>query len=435
MYRNLACPGAYHAAQAMDDGVRRSSIYAAEGTLAHSLAEVCVQTGKTMDYFVGQKRHADGFDFEITDDFADHAQVYVDVLTGLRAMGFAVALENVVTPQTHWDGLAPLSALPIIKANGNTIPGGPMHLFGTADCIAYDATNRRVIIADLKFGAGIPVNAEGNPQLLYYGAGAICEDVLRSICTQSGMPYNGVDTVELIVVQPRAYHPLGPIRRAEYTADFVREWARTDLYDAVKAAINDKGQTRNAGDHCRFCPALPHCDAPRELALATARTAFANAPMTNLPVVPKNASAAQTLPFVTLSDAELGELLDKISIIKPWLDALHGLALDRLKSGTPIPGWDRVPTRSTRKWADEDTDAILAALSGTPLTPDQYLAPNKPLSPTQVEKRVGASIYRQHIAGLVVKNSSGTTLAPAGDPRARVKGRTAQEAFAFTRST
>jgi hypothetical protein len=433
MARNVGCPGAFFAAQQADDGKRRSSVFAAEGTLAHSIGEVCAQTGKPVSDFIGQTKSADGYNFEISEDFAEHTQTYVDVLTGFRAMGFVVALENRVSPQIHWDGLPPLSSLPIPKADGTVIPSEALHLFGTADCIAYHPASKRVVIIDLKFGAGIPVQVQDNPQLLYYGAGASPPSVLRAICAEAGETYNGVDTVELVVVQTREWHFDGPVRRAEYTADFVTDWARTTLYDAASTSVNDQGKTRTPGDHCRFCPALAHCAGPRELALASARSAFANAPITNT-TTPTSAKAAATLPNVTLTNAELGDLLDKGSIFKPWFEALTTLAMDRLKAGTPVPGWSRAPTRSTRKWAEaEDADALVASLAATPFQTEEYMAPPKPLSPTQVERKVGAAAYRQHIAPLVVKNSSGVTLVSSGDPRARVKGRSAQEAFTFQR--
>lgn len=407
--RLLACPGSYKLALDVDDGTRKSSVYSAEGTLAHSIAEVCIHTGRNPHDFIGETRTADGFEFTIDDDFADAVKVYVDTLRGLMAMGYIMALETRVSPQVHWEGLPPLNVV----------------LFGTSDCIAYNPATRELAIIDLKFGAGVPVEASGNTQFLYYGSGAAHPDVLGAICRDAGAAYSGVSNIRLIVVQPRAYHSEGPVRSASYTYDEVREWARTTLYYGVERALADNGQTLADGKHCRFCPVLPHCAKPRDTAFETARAAFLNAPLENIPA-PDEPGAA--LPDVHLSDDKLGELLDKIEVIAPWLDAVKRLALDRAQANRAVPGWKLVPKRALRRWADDDPQDVERALSGMGLDPEDFTEV-KLLSPAQVEKRIGKKAYEATVAAHVVKNSSGFTLAPEGDPRQRIKQRSGAEAF------
>lgn len=417
--RLLACPGSFTLGQAADDGTRKSSVYSAEGTLAHSLCEVCVFTGKDPGDFLGRTMTADGFTFTIDETHVEAMNVYVDTLRGLKAMGYVLSLENRVTPQVHWEGLETLMEA----------PGEPIELFGTADCIAYHPGNKDLIIADLKFGAGIPVEASGNTQFLYYGAGAAHPSVLEGICSAAGVGFAGVQNITLLVVQPRAFHPAGPVRRATYTYEEVREWARTTLYYGVEKALSDGGNTLADGTHCRFCPVLPHCEKPRETAFNTARAAFMNAPLENIPA-PNEPGAA--LPDVQLSDAKLGELLDKITIIKPWLDAVQKLALDRAEANRDVPGWKLVPKRAMRRWADDDADAMQETIKQVMDADGQdmnRILSTKLLTPAQVEAKLGKPTYNRLIAPHVVKNSSGNTIAPEGDPRQRIKQRSGAEAF------
>ncbi|GKT33494.1 putative multi-domain containing protein, partial [Aduncisulcus paluster] len=406
---------AYKLGMLADDGTRKSSVYSAQGTLAHSVSEVCVYTGKNPADFIGETKSADGFSFTIDEEFAEAASVYVDTLRGLRAMGYVLSLENRVSPQVHWEGLAPLD----------------VELFGTSDCIAYNPVTKDLVIADLKFGAGIPVEADANPQLLYYAAGSCHPDVLDGICAAAGVGFAGVQNIQLIVVQPRAYHALGPVRRASYTYNEVRDWARGPLYYGVERALQDEGKTLCDGKHCRFCPVLASCDKPRETAFNTARAAFMNAPLENIPA-PDEPGAA--LPDVHLSDDKLGDLLDKIEIIAPWLDAVKRLALERAQANRTVPGWKLVPKRALRKWADEDQDAMMDALRADGVDVD-LISEAKLLSPAQAEKKLGKKEYAARIAPHVVKNSSGATLAPEGDPRARIKQRSAAEAFGAASKT
>lgn len=413
--RLLACPGSYELGIRADDGSRRSTIFSAEGTLAHAIGEVCVSTGKEPHDFIGETRQADGFEFTINGEFADHVSVYVDFIRGLRAMGFVVMLEQQVDPSIQWKGIK---------------PGLPVNLFGTGDCIAYNPATRELVIGDLKFGAGVPVDALGNTQLRYYGSGACHPDVLVPLCKALGVPFNGVDTVTLTIVQPRAFHKDGPIRRETLTPNDLQDWTLNVLHPGVALALSDGGQTTCAGTWCRFCPVLAHCDKPRDLSFETAQAAFRNTPIHEIPVP---GATGDNLPDVHLTDAQLGDLLDKVIIFEPWLKALRELAHVRMTAGRAVPGHKLVNKRATRKWADkpEEMGAILtgAGLASTEFQETQLL------TPAQVEREIGKKEYAARVAPHVVKTSSGTSIAVEGDPRSRVERRSAQAAFAATPNT
>ena len=51
----------------------------------------------------------------------------------------------------------------------------PVPMFGTADAIVIKPKRRQLHVIDLKYGAGVLVEAENNPQTRYYGLGALLE--------------------------------------------------------------------------------------------------------------------------------------------------------------------------------------------------------------------------------------------------------------------
>ena len=411
-HRLLACPGSYTLGMALGPKERRSTIYSAEGTLAHSISEASLFAGLDPATQIGKTFKSDGHEFTPDDEFVDAVQVYIDFIEGLRAMGFYVALETRVSPMLHWTGLPVLG----------------LDLFGTADCIAYHPQTQELVIGDLKFGKGVAVEAQNNDQFLYYGAGAMDVRLINRLRLDNDpastpLPADWKPSkVTTVCIQPRAWYPQGPIRLARYTADEVRAWARERLYKGVDVAINDNGQTLQAGEHCRWCPALAHCSAHRQHMQDTARAAFAAVPAVNTP------DPLAAMPAVSISDAALGDLLDKIALLKPFIAAVEQLGKDRSEAKpNSIPNWKVVPTLARRAWGS-DPGNVIADLHNAGVPPGKYTE-TRLLSPAQVEKRIGKQSYDALVKQHVGRNSSGTKLVPEADPRARLQGRTAQEAF------
>lgn len=418
----LACPARYALTLKLEQetgGARQSTIFSAEGTLAHALAETAIMSDCELTDFLGREMTADGFTFSVTDDMIADIQTYVDYVRGLKALGYEVLLEQVVSPSTLWEGLAPLPE--------------PLDLFGTSDVVAYHRDTKDLRIVDLKFGRGVSVEAEGNSQLRYYAAGALgaAQTLFGQLGPNGTVPVK-IKTVTVTIVQPRAYHPKGPVRWADHTADEITQWARTTLYEGVVRAMTDNGQTICAGPQCRFCPVAPHCAGPAQFSFQTAQAAFMVTPPTNLPA---STPSHMALPQVSLSDAALGDLMNKIEIIGPWIESVRSLALQRLEAGQPVEGWKLVPKRASRKWADEDAQSQIETLASDPKVTDEMLdaiTEVKLLSPAQAEKKLGKKQFDAAVAAHVVKTSSGMTLAPEVDPRSVVARRSAQEAFGIT---
>jgi len=116
-------------------------------------------------------------------------------------------------------------------------------LFGTADCAVICGDTLHVV--DYKHGAGIVVEAKDNMQLEYYALGVL-HKLKRPFAK-----------VQMTIVQPRAYHPDGPIRH----------WVVPSVHfiDAEAQIVAEAEATRQkkapliAGTHCTFCVAKKIC--------------------------------------------------------------------------------------------------------------------------------------------------------------------------------
>ena len=260
------------------------------------LAEICLDEEVDALALIGQELNGHTVDAEM----ADGVQVYLDAVRAELEPGDLLLVEQ----HFSLDRLHP-----------------PGEMFGTADAVIYKPALRRLVVFDLKYGAGVPVEAEGNPQARYYGLGACMALADRP-----------VTEVEIIIVQPRAPHPAGPVRRETISAFDLLEWS-ADLVEAAERTF-DPEAALVPGAWCQFCPAAGICPALRERALATAQIEFAAAP---LPSPPDPAC---------LSADQVGRLLTAADLVELWIRALRAHAHAELEAGRTIPGWKLVPKRA-----------------------------------------------------------------------------------------
>ena len=93
--------------------------------------------------------------------------------------------------------------------------------FGTADCVIISDGVMEVI--DLKYGKGVPVYADYNPQLMLYGLGALNKYYFM---------YE-IESVKLTVVQPR----LNNISSFLISVEELRKWANDVLKPQAELEI------------------------------------------------------------------------------------------------------------------------------------------------------------------------------------------------------
>ena len=115
-----------------------------------------------------------------------------------------------------------------------------------------------------------------------------------------------------------------------------------------------------------------------------------------------------------LSDAEVGEVLEKAVVLEKWVTDLKEYALTACLAGKEIPGWKAVEGRKTRVWDDPDSAFVDITAAGIE---EAMLYERKPLTLAGIEKMLGKARFTE-IAGTHVTVSAGKpALAPESDKR------------------
>lgn len=362
-----------------------TSVFAAEGTVAHTLAEDIV-TGKadviSLMERVGSIVKQEGFDIEITSDMVDGAILYNDTI---RAELFA--LNSNAKP-------SPVVTLVEKRIQALSVDSD---VWGTLDFGAYRKGDT-LIIVDYKYGKGKAVEATENDQLSLYA--------VALMDTQAGWAY---DKVKLIVVQPRAPHAEGPVREWETTTASLKGYA-AEMRDRAQKT-REPNAPLNAGAWCRWCPAKAACPEIFKEVQSQAQVDFK--------VIPSEAQmgdATSKLPAARLlSSKQLAQALAWEDPINSWFEAVRASALEILQSGGTVPGFKLVDKRVTRQWKDEQ--AVLDTFG--PVLGENRLYEKKLLSPAKLEKVVGKKVPLVDAQGedLTFKPVPEKTIAPSGDAR------------------
>ncbi len=325
--RWLACPGSVREIGALPIYLQNPGTkYAQEGTAAHALGEVCLRDDTEPEFYRGQWINADvavfgseedaktlpGDWFPVNSDMIDAVSIYTDAIRGYMAkFGNAqLHLEKKVYP----------------------VVGREDDLFGTADAIVVEPYGV-LIVGDYKHGAGIVVEIEDNDQLKYYGLGAL--NYVEGMGEE-------VSEVWLVIIQPRAEHRDGPVRRWKISVEDLREFG--DTLVAGSAATEDPLAQLVSGSHCRdhFCNAQAKCPLLKSQIMETA--------MEILPDIEE--------PVVRLPDssdgAEIARAMTIASLAKGWAKSVGEMAIIAAQAGVEIPGKKMVRKSKNRAWKDAD---------------------------------------------------------------------------------
>lgn len=351
----------------------KGSAYAAEGTLAHAIAELKVLKKFTPMSLTQYKNKlgalkADPLYQPEMDGYTDQ---YVDEIAkichGLPSKPYVVAEKRLDM--------------------GHIVPD----CFGTADCIVICGDALHVF--DFKYGKGVSVSADHNPQMRLYALGAVQE-----YAPLFGEP----KTVTTHIIQPR----LDNFDSEEMLLTELTGWG-----DDLKRKIEDTtiyGTEYVPGEHCRFCKAKSICRARAEALLTLEE--------------PK----ARTEQGETLTDAEIGDVLQRAIALENWVKGLEEYAQDKLLQGGEIPGWKLVEGRSVRTITD--TDKAFGVLTSSGYDSD-LLYERKPLGLTALEKLCGKKKLTELIGSYITKPAGKPTLAPESDKRKAYSKKKLEEMF------
>lgn len=332
--------------------------YRKNGVAAHEALEACLREGLDAWEIVGRVFHDVTADVEI----ADAIQLFIDEVRPLMTSSAKVFIEfGVDAPDFHKD------------------------FYGTLDFGLVDGATMYVI--DYKHGEGIAVDVEDNPQVKYYAYG-----LLRH--------HPEVEKVVLKIIQPRGFHPQGPVRTWETSADAIRSWAEGELLQAMLRTELDNDL--DAGPWCRFCSAKLVCPL---------MTSLFGAAMTADPKI-----------VVNLGDESLGRSYQYVQAVKFYLTALETETLRRLNLGHVVNGVKLVYKKANRVFKPEAQDIFLKEFGE-----DKVMKPPEFKSPAEMEK-LGAKA-KALVHEYAYTPTSGLTVALESDKRPAVKVQSTAEAF------
>ncbi|MEE0065665.1 MAG: DUF2800 domain-containing protein, partial [Evtepia gabavorous] len=301
-------------------------------------------------------------------------------------------LEHITEQVMGYDS-APTVAVEVKVEFSDYVPEG----FGTCDCCIIGGD--LLSIVDYKHGKGVPVSAVGNPQMRLYALGA-----LKRYAPVFG---DTIKRVRMTIDQPR----LDSYTTDEITVEELRAWGES-IKPIAQKAFSGLGEFV-PGDHCRFCRGKAQCRARANV--NTALEDFKDCvPLGWSPAMQADFDTTGFRPSNALTDAEIGDLLERGKLLVQWYKDLEAYATEALLAGKEIPGWKLVAGRSNRAFTDQDAaiQAVIAAGYDEALVYDR-----KPKTLSELEKLMGKAEFAEKIGGYVIKPPGKPTLAPASDKR------------------
>ena len=345
----MSCPPSAQLNTAANDA---PSEYARQGTAAHLWAETKVKRilGQNLKDPTDGAEYYDAEMAECTDSYAQYVSEQIEKAKQ-RGSDPIVLVEQRVD-FSKW------------------VPGG----FGTADAIIV--SDDVLSIIDMKYGVGVPVDAENNSQMMCYALGAL--ELFDGI-------YD-IGKISMTIFQPRRENiSVYEISKAE-----LLEWADTKLAPAAELASKGEGEFR-AGEHCRFCKIKATCRKRVEYNLELAQYDF-------------------KMPDI-LEDAEIEMILSKVDDLVSWASDIKEYALLQAVNGKQWHDWKVVEGRSNRKYTDE----VLVADKVKDAGFDPY--EHKILGITAMTKLLGKNKFEDLLGGFIEKPKGKPTLVPMSDKR------------------
>lgn len=369
--RWINCPGSVHMASMFPSS---SSKAAEEGTLAHEYAEHLLNKRKIK--LVEDKINAF---YEANPDVKGS----IDEL-----VGYVVPYVEYVNERFHKVKDADSSAMLAVEQRvdfSEYVPNG----FGTSDVVIIG--DDEITVIDLKYGKGVEVTAEDNPQIRLYALGAI--DLF-------GLMYE-FKTVNMVIYQPRREN----ITQESMSVSDLIEWANEVVKPAAELALSDK-PSYCPGDWCtsHFCPGAGACKARAEYVLGLERHSGKDPAL--------------------LTDEEIGDCIGRAEELTKWAKALGAYALDSALNGHPIPGYKVVEGRANRIYKDADAVAQAVVKAGYD---EAMIYERKLIGITDMEKLLSKKKFNELLKELVIKPQGAPKLVPEADKRAEFKPSTKNE--------
>ena len=330
------------------------SPYAAEGTVAHDLAESILR-----HKLEGKKApKLDDYSTEMVEAVNRYVDICEEKVNEARARSSdAEVMIEAKLDFSRW------------------VPEG----FGTGDMVIVADGILEVI--DLKYGKGVPVSAIENTQMRLYALGAY---------DASEFLYD-IKTVRMTIVQPR----LDSVSTDEMALEELLDWGE-DIKPIAQRAFNGEGDCTPC-DYCNFCKARHTCRALADTCL----TAFY-----------KDGGKLNQL----LTDQEVSDILAMKDLITKWIKGVYDFAYEKALAGEKQwPGFKLVEGTSRRTITDPDAAAQTLLDNG--YKEKDIFKPRELEGITNLQKVLGKKGVAEYLEAYIDKPEGKPTLVPDSDKR------------------
>jgi hypothetical protein len=360
------CEGYLDAIKGLPDD---ESTFNWEGTVAHSISDMCLTLGMTAYDFIGQK-----------------------TVHPVHKWSFVWSEEDaeLLQPGIDWCNEQPGTFYSERKVSTSRFVGVPGQ-FGTLD--RGIVCDEWIKISDLKWGRGVPVTAKNNKQLAYYALG-FWWDVARHVTTTKKVliyidqPRNSAGGGFWETSIPELLALVEPLKRA----------AKINIEGGGKRIASEKG--------CFWCPAKKQsnggCHAYDKMMFDLIGQEFDDLDDDEDIILPQN-----------LTPERRSKIVNSIPLIKAWLKDLHGATIHDALGNKPVGNLKVILAPHGRKgW----TNVGVAEMRLEEMIGEKTFT-KKLISPTQASKLISSEDFKKQLGHLIKERSLKPVLVDADDPR------------------
>lgn len=360
-----------------------SSTYSEEGTAAHEYAALWLITGVPPQLPWKAKN---GFEFsndpDESGDQMGAIRVYVNKVLELKADG-----KIFVEQRTPIEFLT-----------------GEKGACGTTDVFIVSKDGKTVYVIDFKFGQGVRVDADNNPQIQMY---------ILGVLNQFEVVLDEVENIYGVIIQSR----LGHYSECKYSKEDLDVFADEVKFKSNFIQRTLRGEVKIIPEQdyvpgekqCRFCRAKSICPALAEHTLKITADDFVS-----LDSKPKFDNALAKIE--TIDNTKLAWFMQNLGLIEDWIGAVRARAEIELFAGHDVPGFKLVQgKKGNRKWEDEKL--VEQTMKDWRMKTDDIYK-MKVISPADAEKAFKEQPKRwAKLQELITQNEGKPSVAPSTDPR------------------
>ena len=390
--RWMTCPGSVRLIEEHNIAYKPSK-YAAEGTVAHEVHELCLVHKRKASYYLGRTIEADGMKFTVNTNMVEAVQLSLDYIDERVAMAETSGIRVEILVEVRCS----LKSLGVVGLDGGT--SDVILMFWEGDTLL------EVEVFDYKHGQGVAVEAENNTQALSYALGTVLLPQLNG----QGIP-NGVT---ITISQPRAHHADGRIRSWEVNKNYILNWCDDELLPKAKETHNPNAKLVASEDGCRFCDVRGNCPKLTEKMQEVVMLDFADDSEPTMPDI--NSMTSEQKMFV----------INYGSMLKSFILAVDEQVKSEIDSGSKdYQGMLKLVRKTTRrKFTEEALDELVSPLLDHLERDDLF--EEKTRSMTEIERRlkksIGTKAAKEIMSDITINPEGAIVVAPESDKRKAVE--------------